>query len=262
VSQDEPSLKYDMTVLELMDQMPSLDPFLLREILLRNGMVVAEAYFALSRGDVDRMRAYVAGEIRRLIGLAIDSSTPDQAISTGRMVEALLSTEVDDRLEPLRKSMMIDTDTFREGVFCWKGFLYYKWSVSTLAEELADVVEDLNNLMGLGNRDPELLRYMEGARIRLRRGISAQLKAVRDTLKVYDLAFDDLTEGRGHGSFRRFLTESPDLFVQLGEGIAGLSHIASFWRYRFPPGRALRITLPEAVDMLGDFEESLSVRVD
>jgi hypothetical protein len=103
---------------------------------------------------------------------------------------------------------------------------------------------------------------MEGARHRLRRGIAAQLTQVRDTLRVYDLAFDDLTEGRGHASFRRFLTESPDLFMRLGEGIAGLSHIASFWRYRFPPGRALRITLPEAVDMLGDFEESLSVQVD
>jgi hypothetical protein len=259
VSQDEASLKYDMAILLMLDQMPSLDPFLLRELLLRNGVFVAEAYFALSRGDVDRMRAYVSCEIRRLIGLALDGSTPDQAISTARMVEALLSTEVDERLEPLRKSMMIDEDTFREGVFCWKGFLYYKWSVATLTDELAEVVDELGRLTGVGDRDPELLRYMEGARRRLRRGIAVQLSQVRDTLKVYDSAFDDLIEGRGHGAFRNFLTHSPDLFMQLGEGIAGLSHIASFWRYRFPRGRAHRITLPDAVDMLGGLEESLSL---
>ncbi len=262
VSQDEASLNHDMTVLSMMDQMPSLDPFLMRETLLRNGVVAAEAYFALSRGDSERMRAYVAGEIRRLIGLAMDGSSPDEAVSTTRMVEALLSTEVDERLEPLRKSMMIDPETFREGVFCWKGFLYYKWSVTTLGDDLAEVIAELDNLMSVGKRDPELRRYMDATRHRLKRGIAAQLAEVRETLKVYDVAFNDLTESGGHASFRRFLTESPELFLRLGEGIAGLSHIASFWRYRFPRGEVQRVSVQEAVDILGDFEESISIPVD
>jgi hypothetical protein len=36
-----------------------------------------------------------------------------------------------------------------------------------------------------------------------------------------------------------------------------VSHIASFWRYRFPKGRPLKVELDELFDILQDFHQGL-----
>ena len=38
-------------------------------------------------------------------------------------------------------------------------------------------------------------------------------------------------------TFRDFLLRAPYMFLELGEKMGAISHIVSFWRYRFPPGR-------------------------
>jgi len=54
-------------------------------------------------------------------------------------------------------------------------------------------------------------------------------------------------------AFRDFLLKSPEMFITLGERTGMVSHIASFWRYRFPKGRGLMIELDELFDILQDF---------
>jgi hypothetical protein len=47
------------------------------------------------------------------------------------------------------------------------------------------------------------------------------------------------------------------MFITLGERTGMVSHIASFWRYRFPKGRPLRVELDELFDILQDFHQGL-----
>ncbi len=52
----------DRQVLELIDELPSLDPFLVREHLKRHGIEPARGYFAISDADVERMHVFVRAE--------------------------------------------------------------------------------------------------------------------------------------------------------------------------------------------------------
>jgi hypothetical protein len=52
------------------------------------------------------------------------------------------------------------------------------------------------------------------------------------------------------------------MFAALGERIGGISHIASFWRYRFPEGDPLAASWDEMMDILQDFEASLGLEID
>ena len=49
------------------------------------------------------------------------------------------------------------------------------------------------------------------------------------------------------------------MFTMLGERIGAISHIASFWRYRFPDGCDHGIPPLELVEIVQDFEASLGV---
>ena len=249
----------DLATLRLIDQLPSLDPFLLREHLRRHGLMAAPCYFALSAADLEQMQNFVSVQIARLIDLAFqDSGRIVPGAYAARLVEALLSTDVDARLEPLRETLVMDGDSFKEGVFSWKGFLYYKWMLTRLWPELNTVGGEIARLTITGNRDAETGRYVEDTRKRLRRGIVVERKAILRSLEIYDRAFEDLIENSRPQAFRAFLLRAPEMFLSLGEKVGVIAHIASFWRYRFPLGQPLMADVGEAVDILQDFDAGLS----
>lgn len=252
---DSRSIDQDVRILRLLDKLPSLDPFLLREHLRRHGHDVAPCYFAISPADLDAMQGYVAMQIEELIRLAYQNA--GGGAYTARLVEALLSTDVDERLEPLRITLMLEGEDFREGVFSWKGFLYYKWMLTSLQPQLQAVMKEIGDLAVSGPRDMEIGLYLDGARRRLRHSIAAQRNQVNATLGVYDAAFSGLTRDGNPKAFRSFLLDAPRMFLSLGEKVGAASHIASFWRYRFPVGRPPVAPVDEAVDIFQDFEASL-----
>ena len=61
------SLERDLSVLRLLNAVPSLDPFLLREHLRNNKIEVSPSYFAISEGDQERMHAFVSQEMSQLV---------------------------------------------------------------------------------------------------------------------------------------------------------------------------------------------------
>lgn len=262
-SRSREELERDMGVIDLLDRLPSLDPFLMREHLRRFNINVANCYFALTAADVERMRGFVSSEIQKLIRIAISGGSGiDRSKPTARLVEALLSTEVDERLEPLRATLMLNDATFREGVFGWRGFLYYKWSLNTLTRDLNTVIAGLATLKPTGPSDIYAQQYLDAAKTRLRHGIVGEMRDVMEALKVYDDAYRDLVVNSNPLAFREFLLEAPLMFITLGEKIGGISHICSFWNYRFPRDSSTRVSLDEAVDLLKDFEQSLCIRMD
>jgi hypothetical protein len=261
VCPDRTALARDIEVLRLLDQLPSLDPFLLREHLRQHNYDIAACYFSITKADFDRMQAFVASQISKLISLAFQGSGTVSSASTSRLVEALLSTQVDARLDPLRMTLMLDGEAFREGVFCWKGFLYYKWVLANSSEDLRSILDEIKTLTITGPRDMEMNRYVDSARLRLNTQILAQRREVVVALKVYDDAFQDLTTNGNPKAFREFLLRAPEMFLSLGEKIGGISHVVSFWRYRFPKGTPVTVTIDDAVSILQDFESSLSVRI-
>lgn len=154
---------------------------------------------------------------------------------------------------------MLEGESFKEGVFSWKGFLYYKWMLSRLWPQLATVSSEIGQLVIPGARDTETSRYLDEARKRLQASVMLERQAVQRTLKVYDDAFEDLIENGKPQAFRAFLLSAPELFLSLGEKVGVISHIASYWRYRFPEGAVPTAQVDEAIDIFQDFEGGLSV---
>ena len=247
----------DADILEAIDHLPSLDPFLLREHLKRMSFDVSPTYFDISQADVDRMQKFVGGEITRLIDLAYGGQGGGAA--TNKLVEALLSSKTDERLESLRMTLQLEGESYREGIFCWKGFLYYKWALNTLWPQLKEVLLELSKVRVLGPRERDLLVVVEEMKVRLRHALEQQVKTVMGYLKSYDKVFEQLTGDGNAVAFRDFLLKSPELFTALGEGAGTVSHVASFWRYRFPQGRPLMAPMGELIDLLQDFEAGLGV---
>lgn len=163
-------------------------------------------------------------------------------------------------MDALRQTLHLRPEEYQEGLFCWKGFLYYKWVLDSLAAELAAVTEAVALVKPIGKVDRAAREYLD----RGRRVLGERIVAVSDdaarTLGIYDAAYEALTRDACPAAFRDFLLEAPRLFTRLGEQLGAIQHVVSFWRFRFSPGAA-PIGVEELIDVFMDFETGLADRL-
>ncbi len=254
---DDINANADVQILRLLDQLPSVDPFLVREHLSRHSYKPGACYLKISPYDIQRMIGFANEEIERLVRTAFSGSVGGSAI---KLAGKILANELDSELWPLKATLRMSDDEFSDGIFSWRGFLYFKWRHIELQDEMRKVLEGLSTYQPIGACDDGTRDYLKEVRPRLAQRIVNAVASVGRTLNVYDRAYHALVHGENPGPFRRFLLDGPSLFFELGESIGILSHIASFWSYRM--GQSMmtqRLTPFEYGDILMDFEDSLSV---
>ena len=253
---DAADKKRDMDVLRMIDNVPSLDPFLLREHLRGSDIKPDSSYFEISTADQQRMHDYAAVEISRLTAMASGKSGGAHSASTGRMVSALLSSEVNEKLEPLRATLNLNPEEFCEGVFSWRGFIYYKWS---LGEFWPNLIKALKAIHPMGKVNFEQTAFLRASKEAIIRGARDNSNAVRKVIDVYDNAYASLIERQDPKTFREFLLSAPTLFLEIGEKMGAMSHVTSFWQYRFPPGAPKTADAEELTTIFQDFTRSFGL---
>ena len=250
----------DIETLKLIDRLPSLDPFLMREQLKRHGRDPDRCYFELTEGDRKRMFTFAQAEIAPLVTMSMganDRTASHAAVLVGK----ILANADGEEMDPLRMTLRLERDEYAEGAFCWKGFLYYKWCLSDLTGQVFRVADEVATVNPVGPQDEESRAYLLRSREVLGRKIARTCGSVAETLQIYDMAYAHLTGNGRPTAFRDFLLDAPSLFARLGEQVGALQHIVSFWRFRF--GRdAAPLSVEELIDIFMDFETSLSERDD
>jgi hypothetical protein len=248
-------LKRDLDVMRMIDAVPSLDPFLLREHMRCNDIHPDPCYFAISDADQRRMYDYASQEVSRLAAMANGSKHYG---ATSRMVTALLSNEVNEKLEPLRGTLGLNPAEFSEGVFSWRGFIYYKWCLDEHWPQLIRALKGIKAIVPLGRVNSEERAFLESSKAVILRGAKANSDEIRRIIGVYDTAYGSLVNCQDPKLFRDFLLGAPKLFLDIGDRMGAMSHITSFWNYRFPVGAPRTADAEELIAIFQDFTKSLA----
>lgn len=251
-------LERDVKILNLLDAIPSLDPFLLREHLRNNEIEVAPCYFAISASDQERMHEFVSAGLSRLVMMASGDGGDDG--STGRMVTAMLSGQINEKLEPLRMTLGMSEADFREGTFSWRGFLYYKWAIQNFAPGVMGILRQIMDIRPHGAVSDAQHAYLTSARRNIIELVRDNDRHISEVLSIYDTSFAGLTGNSSPKAFRDFLLSAPCMFLDLGEKIGAISHIVSFWRYRFPQDKPALVDAEELSALFQDFTSGFAER--
>ena len=247
----------DLRTLAVLDESPTLDPFLLRELLLRHGFAPARCYFELSQADAARMLEFAQREIAPLVELTGGSADPNSP-HTVKLTRKILSNAGDAELEPLRRTLQLDHHQFEEGVFSWKAFLYYKWKLVDLLPRVQPVLHQIETIRPRGGLTSDNKAYLAATRETLRASLADAARKVRGTLEFYENAYRALTQNSNSVAFRDFILGAPRLFNELGDRLGAIDHMVSFWSFRFPGDRLPVVTADELADIFGDFENGFS----
>lgn len=254
--EDEAKFIADAELLKVMASLPSFDPFLMRERLRHMGIDPARSYFEIAEADVARMRAFVGKEIAQLVNLAFATGGNDAGGLSQRLADKLMTDETARTLDPLRETLRLSGEEYIEGVFAWKGFLYYKWLMDEIRPGLTDFKPRFAGLR-ISQATSEERQDLANTRKDILDKLKLALDRVDSTLLEYAAAFAALAEGQPQ-AFRNFLLKAPSLFIPIGEAVGVIRHINSFWRFRFPDAGTPMMQADEAMEVLHDFETTVA----
>ena len=246
----------DITVLQLLDRLPTLDPFLLHEALGANKFDVARCYFRLSPADKAQMSEFVAHQVETLIGLCFGDLA--SAGKTRRLSELILSADDGPELEPLRQALRMDEQQFSQAMFLWKAVLYYRWRSRGLMPEVKAAHRSIAAVETQGF-DPDSGRFGRGAIAELEGLMSDCERRIAELFRIYDDVFEALTTSGSPEPFRRFLSDGPRVFARLGGRMGRLEQLVSFWQHQFPGGKTRHLSPEAIVDGLRNLTAVLSL---
>lgn len=253
---NEADLKHDLAVLKEMTRIPSLDPYLLRERVDQCEGETASCYFDMSEADLQEIASYVEGEIGSLVELAYGISGPEAKAIASKLASLIMNNERSASLEPLRNTLRLDPDEYEQGLFGWKGLLYYKWNVSSLQPAIRKCAARMIATRFIGAH-PEDEQQLDLARKAILRTMAERFRAVETVMKAYDEAYNALVVHKDPATFRNFLLRAPNLFVEAGEDLAAINHICSFWDFRLPANIPNRLDVDDAYDIYREFAATL-----
>jgi len=252
---DPIDVEADFELLDLLNDVPSFDPFLMREQLRKLDRAPARCFFEVSDADIAGMMKFVAVEIAPLAALAFGGTGRKIEKLSERLADKLMLDEGAQMLEPLRAALNMNPAQYRDGVFAWKGFLYYKWSLAQLEAGQQHFGKSLALCRVVGGA-AALRMDVEKLRRRVISRTNLILKRTTDAMADYESAFGALSRGQP-ASFRDFLLAAPSRFIALGEAIGAVKHMHALWGFRFPPNTVAAIEADEAFGMLDEFDRVL-----
>lgn len=247
----------DGQLLKELDKIPSFDPFLLREWLARSGRVADERYFDLTPSIIEGMEQFVLEEISLLVSMALSGQPATAAVL--RLARKMLSSQYDDDLRPLQEVLRMTPDDFRDGMFGWKGLLYYKWLFRRVDAKVPALVSGLTELRPRRQITRDQIDEANAMIRSISTGVLACAKSVQVSLLAYDTAYRGLTQTQDPVGFRQFLLRAPQMFLDLGESVGLLEHSVDYWGYRSKAIEPRRFTGDDYLMLISELKEGLGV---
>ena len=247
----------DVALLQEISKLPSIDPYLLRERFDTMGFKVAREYFTISDSDVEKISRITHEQLGRIVRLAYVDSPGRLGMMTERLNQLFLNRESDESLKPLTMAIGLPPEKHHETMFSWKGFIYYKWRMDDVMKRLPRVVGQLKALR-LNNPTPRDQEDLEEMKERILIALEDALRRIKTSLSVYDVSYEKMVNSQHPIAFQKFLLSAPDAFEAIGDALSKVSHIATFWEFRFSNQSRIVLDYTDAIDILEEFANQLN----
>ena len=247
----------DVHLLRELDRIPSFDPFVFREWMTRIGRTVDARYFDLMPSLISGMEGFVLEEINLLVSMSLSGAPDNSAVL--RLARKMLASKYDHDLTPLQLTLRMSQQEFQDGIFGWKGLLYYKWLSRRIASELPSMLKGLVTVRPHTHLTSEQAWTAAVFARQITATTIAYHKSIQANISAYDDAYNRLTRDQDPTGFREFLLRAPHLFIEMGDLVSMLEHTTGFWRYRSKEIDPQQFIGDDYLELLGDLREGLGI---
>lgn len=224
----------DRDVIQILDSLPSLDPFLMRDRLAAEGITPHLGYFEIEEDEWRTIRDHVMRKFKPMVELAFGESDAVRTAARLRsLVQKIWEAKDMDSLRPILDAMELTDEEAPKALQAWKGVIYYDHRLTKLEDRVKVLATWLNKSATPTDVVPrELRKLLEEIRFAVRQLVRDRWQRARERLKEYNEAYGALfIERRSPGPFMAFLGNASDIFNELGDELSRLDHAAEVRRY-------------------------------
>jgi hypothetical protein len=224
------ALAEDLRILEVLDGLPSLDPFLMKDVFMRSGFAVNDAYFEISPEQWKEIEIFILQRFEPLVKAAFpDAMASDE--KARRLVEKIWEAKDVAALSPLIEAFRLPQNQALEIFAAWKGINFYSFQYSRVQPRLIELAKWLKAIevpYGAIPNDEraKLLADMDSVREQLRR----EWQTVETILRDYTDGYDKMFKHKASSTqFLGFLRNCSKAYWDLGSGLGKANHAVYCW---------------------------------
>lgn len=223
---NQEAIERDQLVLHLLENLPSLDPFLLKERFRQAELDVDERYFTLTEEAWQEIRNFVMNKFRPMIGFAYPNSTPSET-HVAKLTEVLWDAKDSPDICKMMASLSISPENVQNIIYSWKGIIYYEYIYKKNNLKIKDIVQWLDQISNqLGGITTTLKERRDIIRGKLSTSVAAMLPILRDHQSAYDELF---LYKRDAKPFVNFISQCSKKFFMLSTTVGQIMIILQLW---------------------------------
>ena len=228
-------IEHDNRLLEMLADIPTLDPFLLREKAMQLDVAgeISPAYFNLTHAEWVKFQAPIREKIdalvRKALGVTHNLETTDIADHVSNFLDKIWEARDIESIESFVDSMDIPHDRAPELFFAWKAICYYQAQSRALEPALKKLFQ------WIGDARTALPIDLMTLREELRDQIDTEITLLkqrmreyyRETVSILDIYEDSYLQFIEHGNpepFKRFLGDAQEQFHALAACLSANAH--------------------------------------
>lgn len=223
------ALDHDMKVFRILDELPSLDGFLMRDALELEGVAANEAYFDVSPEERTAIQEFIRGKMEPLVRAAYGGKKPPTNKVT-QLIDAMWEAKDLAALEPLVLAFRFPKDEALAIFGAWKGINFYSFQYHQGRKKREAFAQWLKEDAMPKNLVPrDVLQVMEPIRRATIERLRGHWIDVDNTLKEYDKLYGEFVASSNPGGFIGFLRGAKAIYWQLGDSLSKIDHAINCW---------------------------------
>lgn len=249
---DSDAVRRDVALLDTLRELPSLDPFLLKERVLSLGTEVSDLYFDITEHEFQDIKSYILRKFRPITERVVDPNSPNAQHTAEQFIMKLWDGRDLEYLKPITAVFRLPSAEAGEIYYSWKGVTYYEYQYKRGQKPLLDFAAWLQtNAVPSHYVKTEARAEFEQTARDIAGAFARHLKNASEILKIYNDGYEDLfVRGGDPRPFIDFLKQSSTLFWDIAASISAINHGVAVWRQHTSRTKDRRLPADELRSLL------------
>ncbi|MFN5173891.1 MAG: hypothetical protein ACK5WY_06090 [Holosporaceae bacterium] len=244
----------DQKRLKIIEKLPSLDPFLLKEKFRQEGIAVDDDYFSVTKDVWLDIRKFVMGKFRPLITFAYPGQEPSRdQINT--LTNMLWESQENEDIEKMMQALGVSKQKIPEVLYAWKALIYYEFLYIQYNEKSKQLLKWLDNLsIQLGFLTPML----KASRDMIQQYLTANIGSFIPILQESKHAYDELFIHKNNAQpFVTFLGDCQKHFFDMSSTLGQVIIILQIWQDFCLRGNPYKASISQVKNLFETIEQNI-----
>ncbi len=252
-------MKRDFSFLQTIDDLPSLDPFLLKTAFERHKVVCNPAYLMMRDGEEDKIKSVIRNKVRPIVNKALGADA-NETRKTQRFIDAIWDPTIPEAALFIQ-AFKIDSKEVANVFSAWKGVSFYQYQFEINKPLIAEVIRWLKSekSIPLDHREHRaFLPQQEMFKQQVLKKTLNLLANINQIFKDFDASYTKFINDGDPIAFRNFLITSHYRYWLLGYCCTALMHTRNIFERCLSEGTRGTLRFEQLNDMLTNIDSTVS----